>query len=268
MGACLLGHLLSLRTGMAYEELLRTRILVPLGMTSTHLYQEPSGIRLATPYHHSNIETDYFMVPMGLEGAGRIRSTARDMARFARAAMGLDATPLDAAFELSEGLHFQGDGGNGTEVEMGLGWGRGHAGGALFIGHGGGTWGFTTAMNLDRTRQHGTIIVTNSRHAHDCLPSYLTYWLSAWQKTVVLDPQTLSQYPGQYWSPSGTVRIWMDGGHLLALVPHWPQQRISPEGNDRFYSLSQDLELKFDRAADGRISGLEIRSSADPGFAN
>jgi CubicO group peptidase (beta-lactamase class C family) len=138
MGAALLGYLLTRRTGQSYEELLRTRILTPLGMSSTYLYDAPEGLHLATPYHHRDVETDYFMVPAGLEGAGRIRSTARDLARFARAALGLDRTPLDAAFALAEAEHFKGPG-DGAEVEYGLGWGRGHSGGALFLAHGGGT---------------------------------------------------------------------------------------------------------------------------------
>jgi CubicO group peptidase (beta-lactamase class C family) len=266
LGANLLGHILSLRTGMTYEELLRSRVLEPLEMTSTYVYQEPPGVKLATPYARSDQETDYFMVPVGLEGAGRIRSTARDMGRFVEAALGLRSTSLDPAFALSEALHFIGDEASGAEVEQGLGWGRGHAGGSVFVGHGGGTWGFTSSMNLDRDRRYGTIILTNSRHARDCLPGYLSYWLTTWQKSVVLDAQTRSDYPGEYALPSGTARISLDGSHLFALLPGEASQRIHPEGNDRFFSLSRDVELRFERDTGGHVSGLVTRTSADPGF--
>jgi CubicO group peptidase (beta-lactamase class C family) len=249
------------------RELLTTRVLVPLGMTATYLYQEPAGIDLATPYLHRNAETDYFMVPVGLEGAGRIRSTARDLARFARAVMGLDSTSLDGALQMTEALHFRGPS-DGGEVELGLGWGGSHSGGDLFVGHGGGTWGFTPSIDLDRTRQLGTIILTNSRHDRDCLPAYLAYWIDAWQRTVALDPAALAAYRGDFASISGLVHVEVDGGRLSVSVPGHARQRVQPEGGDRFFSLSDDLELRFDRDPKGRISGVSLRTGADPAFAD
>lgn len=266
LGAYLLGHVLSVRTGMTYEELLAARVLGPLGMPSTYVHEEPPGAQLATPYAQRIEETDYFMVPVGLEGAGRIRSTARDMARFAEAAMRLRSTSLDQAFALAEALHYLGPDVQGAPVEVGLGWGRGHSGGSVLAGHGGGSWGFTTSILVDLDQQVGTIVLTNSRHARDCLPSLLTFWLTGWQRVVVPAAGTLADYPGPYAIPSGTARITLEGSHLLATLPGQASQRIYPEGNDRFFSLFRDVELKFEREEGGRVSGLVVRTSADPGF--
>lgn len=121
-------------------------------------------------------------------------------------------------------------------------------------------------MNLDRDRRHGTVILTNSRHDRDCLPGYLAYWITAWQETAVLDPGTLAQYPGTYATPAGDVVVSRSGAHLSAQVSGHPSQRIEPEGNERFFSLSQDLELRFVRQPGARATGVVLRTSADPAF--
>ena len=80
-GHALLGQLLATHAGVPYDELLRTRILEPAGMTSTYvalpgtIEGAPTG--LSANGHHAG--------PWDMDGwapAGAIRSTAADMARY------------------------------------------------------------------------------------------------------------------------------------------------------------------------------------------
>ena len=100
LGVGLLGHALALKAGMSYEELVRRRVLEPLGMSDTAItLPERLKARLApgtgpnlSPVKNWNFDA--------LVAAGGIRSTARDMLKFLTAAAGLRETPLRRAFDL------------------------------------------------------------------------------------------------------------------------------------------------------------------------
>src|ERR1700680_63439 len=93
----LLGHALSLKAGMSYEQLVRSRILEPLGMTSSSVTLSDSQKKpLATGYDPAlntvkNWDLD------ALAGAGALRSTANDMLKFLAANLELTDSPLKPA---------------------------------------------------------------------------------------------------------------------------------------------------------------------------
>jgi CubicO group peptidase (beta-lactamase class C family) len=96
-GMGLLGHALALRAGVSYEELLRRRVLGPLGMRNTSVVvDEERRARRATGHSQALAPVPWWHFD-ALAGAGAINSTASDMLLFAEAAMGAD-TPLKAAF--------------------------------------------------------------------------------------------------------------------------------------------------------------------------
>jgi CubicO group peptidase (beta-lactamase class C family) len=259
----LLGQILCLRSGLSYEDLVRTRILDPLGMASTCLYQEPPGHLLAAPYLRRNQATDYFMLPLGLEGAGRIRSTARDMARFLQGAMDPEPSALGAAFRLAQASHFTEPTSDGGTLELGLGWGRSRVGGSLLLAHNGGTWGFSASLHVDVRNQCGAVMLTNSRHDRDCLPSFLTFWITQQQRQLKVDPASLAEYQGSYATPDGAVTMTFEQNRLFCTIPRQPKFRVYPQASDRFFLIQRDLQLRFQRDGKGRISGLEL---AGPGY--
>ena len=93
-GPGVLGQVLALRAGKDYETLVRERILAPLGMSDTTITLS-AGLaeRFATP-HDDKLKPTSPWDFTGLAGAGAIRSTARDMLKYAAANLGLVKTPL------------------------------------------------------------------------------------------------------------------------------------------------------------------------------
>ena len=87
-GAGLLGHLLALRAGSDYPELLRQRIARPLGMTRTGIDLTPKMLTNFATGHRNGLPVKNWDIPT-LAGAGAIRSTARDMLRFLAANLGV-----------------------------------------------------------------------------------------------------------------------------------------------------------------------------------
>jgi CubicO group peptidase (beta-lactamase class C family) len=97
LGVGLLGHVLSLRAGMSYEALVRSRICDPLGMANTRVSLTPEmKTRLAVGHSAALAPTANWDIPT-LAAAGALRSTANDMLIFLAANLGYVKTPLAPA---------------------------------------------------------------------------------------------------------------------------------------------------------------------------
>lgn len=122
LGVGLLGHVLARLAGADYETALQERICQPLGLqdTAINLSAEQKR-RLATPHYGRGKETPPWDFD-ALAGAGALRSTARDLARFARAAIATadGAGPLPGA--IRETLQVQVPGVNPKFPQQCLGW--------------------------------------------------------------------------------------------------------------------------------------------------
>ena len=93
-GVGLLGHVLSLRAGVGYGELVRSRICAPLGLADTGL--EVDAGRLAAGHNRRGRPTPHWHLA-ALAGAGGLRSTARDLLGFLRLHADQPQTPLGVA---------------------------------------------------------------------------------------------------------------------------------------------------------------------------
>jgi len=100
-GLGLLGHILAVKEGVSYEQLVKDRILNVLGMDDTKITLSPYEIkyRYATG-HQGGKEVATPTVPDVIAGAGKLRSTAADLLKYASANLGFLHTKLDDAIQL------------------------------------------------------------------------------------------------------------------------------------------------------------------------
>ena len=112
----LLGVLLARRAGCTYEQLLSDRITRPLGLSDTQITLTDRVLRRLTPPYNAAQEPEKNWDFKALAGAGAVRSTARDLLRFAQANIASDG-PLHSAFRLAQEKHCDTIGG----PAMGLG---------------------------------------------------------------------------------------------------------------------------------------------------
>jgi len=97
LGVGLLGHVLTLRAGMSYEAMVRSRVCDPLGLKDTRVTLTPEmKARLAVGHNGGLAEVANWDIPT-LAGAGALRSTANDMLTFLAANLGFVQTPLAGA---------------------------------------------------------------------------------------------------------------------------------------------------------------------------
>jgi len=159
IGVGLLGHTLALRAGMNYEDLLRRRILEPLGMTSTTItFNASLSARRATG-HNARL----FPVPPWTGGVlaptGGVNSTAEDVLKFAAAVVD-SRSPMKAAFARMTSVRRPIP---DSRTQQTLGWSTFKRGSSELLAHDGGTFGFQSRLVVDTTRKRAVIVLINGR---------------------------------------------------------------------------------------------------------
>ena len=160
VGVGLLGHALARRAGTSYEALVTSRVLAPLGMTSTRITLSPPEIAKLAPGHNAGgREVPNWDLAEAFAGAGALRSNVDDMLTFLAANLTPpDNSTLGRAIRRAQTAHFTGMDGR----KVGLGWGL-----SLLkqernvLTHAGGTGGYLTFVALDPERRLGVVVLSN-----------------------------------------------------------------------------------------------------------
>lgn len=158
-GMALLGELLARRARLDFEALLKARVLEPLDMHATAIRLTPA-LRATHALGHT---VEGRPIPLGdvrgMPGAGSLRSTGRDMARFVEANLGLRDSPLRAALVATHETHADS---RMPDLETGLGWFYTALYGARIVEHSGATEGFRAHVALDLAGRRGVVVLSNS----------------------------------------------------------------------------------------------------------
>ncbi len=266
LGAAVLGQALARRAGQPYAELVRARLLEPLGMRST-FFNVPASLDARRAQGHDGEGT-----PKGawdfdaFAPAGALRSSARDMALFARAALTgarpqtVEDAPFSAAFRLAEqpradasagrriGLFFQ------TRPDQSV-W------------HNDETGGFSSYFAIDPACRVGVVVLLSSTFARS---DELGDRVLAYQRGGALTPldlpsafalpsEHLSEYEGEYaLSPTFAIRVIRNGDTLFAQATGQEPVHLWASAPDHFYLRAVDAHLEFQRDAAGHITALVL----------
>ncbi|MEU0562388.1 serine hydrolase domain-containing protein [Dactylosporangium sp. NPDC006015] len=155
-GVAVLGQALAERAGVPYQDLLRRRLLDPLGMAATTV--NPDGTALPAGRATGGTAAGREVDPWRGEGwapAGiGVWSTAADLARLVTAVQAGTAPGIDA-------LTPRFDTGDGGE-RIGYGWFTTRYGGTALTWHNGGTGGFRSFLAVDRATGRGVVVLGNT----------------------------------------------------------------------------------------------------------
>jgi D-alanyl-D-alanine-carboxypeptidase/D-alanyl-D-alanine-endopeptidase len=124
-GIALLGHILSLKAGIPYQQLVKDRILNVLGMNDTKITLSQNDIRNSFPVGHiGGKEISTPTIPTIMADAGAYRSTTSDMLKYVSANLGFLHTKLDDAIQLQHLIIHSGIPGNPVNYSgyIALGW--------------------------------------------------------------------------------------------------------------------------------------------------
>lgn len=118
-GFGLAGHVLGIIDGTSYETVLSRDIFDAVGMANSSLFLTPPQLQNQALGHDGTGKVVWFFTANDIfQGAGMIKSTLRDMFEYLEANMGLAATPLRGAMDLTheEVMH------QGSMGDQGLAW--------------------------------------------------------------------------------------------------------------------------------------------------
>jgi len=157
-----LGHVLELRSGMSYEDLVMSRITDVLGMPDTRATLTPDmENRLALGYRDKEVFP--FWDNPTLAGAGELRSTVRDLLTYVSANLGLQASDLYDAMQLTHQRFHQAD----DIYDVGLGWHIHHRSYGEVVEDHGATGGYWCYVGFLEDAQVGVVVLTNTFHSVD-----------------------------------------------------------------------------------------------------
>lgn len=256
LGVGLLGHALALKAGMSYEELVRRRVLAPLGMRETAITLSPAlRARLAPGHDNEGHVVPNWDLPT-LAGAGALRSTVGDMLTFLAANLDSSANPLARALRQT---HVSRRGAGSATMTIGLGWHiLARPEGPSIVWHNGGTGGYRSFAGFDEVRRVGVVVLTNANIGADDIGFHLldlTFPLQTPPKArtaVAVDSTILDRYVGEYeLVPTFHIVVTRAGAGLFIQATGQPKFPIFAESQTEFFFKAVDAQISF--SGDGMV---------------
>jgi CubicO group peptidase (beta-lactamase class C family) len=175
IGMGLLGHILSLRAGVSFDQLVKDRILDVLAMDSTGMRMNATGISVPEDIksrfakgHIAGKEVNLEFIPETIQSAGAMYSTTNDLLKYLSANMGLIETKInDAMHETHQIRHSFGQSSNYKSLKdyIGLGWTVTTDFGKEVISHTGSIDGYTSIIGFNPSMQIGLVILCGCDHS-------------------------------------------------------------------------------------------------------
>ncbi len=151
----LLSYAVARRAGTDLETLLREKLFVPLGMEHAYVNAMPRGVRAAVGHTPNTRPTPAWTFATDLAGVGGVRATLDDMVRYVQGNLEPSGTPLQAAITLAhQPLNAQ--------PPMAMNWMLMPVAGRTVLVHEGGTGGFSSFVSVDKARQRGVVILSDT----------------------------------------------------------------------------------------------------------
>jgi CubicO group peptidase (beta-lactamase class C family) len=159
LGFGLLGHALARAAGGTYEDVVRTRVLQPLGMRMTGVRRTGDLADWMTEGHDARGNVVRRLDSgEALAGGGALRSNAEDLLTFLWANIGDPRSRLQRAMRDTHVRRRDAS----AQLGVGLGWSIRSVAGRTIVSHTGGTAGFRGFIGFDPERRVGLVLLANS----------------------------------------------------------------------------------------------------------
>ncbi len=257
-GAAVLGEALGAAWGPGYPAALTAQVLRPLGLDATTLglTGAPDPPELAPGHAGGAIAGNWTFEAFA--PAGALRSSARDLARLAAAALGYADTPLQATMAAT--LQAQREYTEMAGGRIGLGWLiTGNPDGPVYW-HNGATAGYHAFIGLCPATGQGVVLLTNNDAGLDALGfALLNTAPPRPPKTAVANA---GDYPGRYpFTPAFAIDITETNGALRLQATGQPPFALRSLAADWFTVLGVPAEISFERDPAGQVAALVLHQN-------
>ncbi len=177
LGMGMVGHALSLKMGVTLEQLIEDRIFKVLGMNSSAIAMNATGISIPENIkpilavgHMAGNESELMFLPEAVQGAGAIYSTVNDLLKYVSSNLGLIDTKINPAMEETHSIRypfyelqvpFPDPSGNESTpyAYEGLSWFSTTNLGTQVVWHNGGINGYSSFVGFNPDKQIGLVIL-------------------------------------------------------------------------------------------------------------
>lgn len=261
LGVALLGHLLARAYGVSFAELVRTRIAAPLGLSDTLIALDAAQrARFATPHSGTVAVSPWHLG--ALPGAGALRSTTADLAKFAAALLD-PASPLAPAWRIAREPRAA----LGARGQVGLGFLLHERAGHTVYSHGGGTGGFRAHFEITPATRSAVVVLLNNDEPDPGAVIARAPAATAGQPKAPpgapISATELRAFTGVYLiDAKGRFTVVLDDQDRLRI--RLTGQAFLPArflGQDRFAAVGVPAEVQFARDSAGRVTQLTLHQN-------
>lgn len=262
LGIGLLGHVLALKAGLTYEDLLQRVILQPLLMDDSGIdISDAQMPRFTTGYNMVGRATMHWDLPT-IAGAGAIRSTGADMMSYLLANMEMENGSLGDAMRMSHTIKSEFA---GEDYKIGLAWLTREIDGDSVVYHDGGTGGYRSFIGFDEAAQRGVFILTNSLDDATAIGfAILQDDIDPLKFKPAAQVENAKKYLGDYQlAPNFILVVTEVDGHLFVQATGQENIPIYYESENEFYYRIADIQISFEVDDDGAVTGLVLHQNGD-----
>jgi hypothetical protein len=228
---------------MDYTELVRERILLPLGMTMTGHRLEGEISAWMTQGHRNGRVVPSQIGPV--YGSGGLRSNMEDMLEYLRANLGPPETDLERAMQAAH--EPRRPWGRGSS-RIGLAWNNTSTRGRRIIEHGGNTNGFSSFIAFDPEERVGVVMLSNAdRYSDNTHVELLVHGPTPAISEARVPADVLGRLVGEYELASeGSVHVRMEEeGFLTFQEPGRARARLYAESDTSFFLKQRPVIITF-----------------------
>lgn len=248
-----LSYALAKRSGRDYDTLLRERLLVPLGMSSTYVAEPPPQVRLAQGHLPGGTPAVPWDFPPEMAGVGGVRATLPDMLRYMEGQLGTRESAITPALARTQDQVASIDG-----HRMGMNWNLSTRNEHTRISHEGGTGGYSSFAGFDRAAKRAVVLLSDTALTavgglgpagfHLLDPSSP---LGAPHVVATADTKLIDALVGKYRLRSLGMELRHNGSSLTIQADGQPEFEMGYDSAGDFYPFKFDAVLRPKRKADG-----------------
>ena len=263
LGFGLLGHVLELRAGRSYEELVVSRICAPLGMDDTRITLTDSMQQRLARGHNMGLAPVANWDFSALAGAGALRSTPNDLLKFLQMCLGPGDGPVAAAQKLALVERRP----RADQRDVASGWFVASRFGDELVWKDGGTGGYATFIGYSTKTRRNCILLSNAADyaSNTALGTHLVnaaYPLPKLRREVQVDPAVLATYAGRYEiSPTFILTVRPDGGRLYIQATAQAEFEVYAESETEFFYRVVNAQVSFERPEGGVAPSLTLHQN-------
>ncbi|MDH3530734.1 MAG: DUF3471 domain-containing protein [Acidobacteriota bacterium] len=221
--------------------------------------------RLAVGHDATGKATPNWDLPT-FAGAGALRSTPFDMAKFLSANLGITKSKIGGSLAAAQKLARIYERKDRPPVRLGFNWITSKSDDIDIQWHNGGTGGYRTFAGMDHKNVKGVFVATNGSASVDDIGFYILNnkaklrVIEGPKKAISLSEEILEKYVGEYkLSAAFSIVVTRQGNRLFAQATKQPRFELFAEKEDEFFYKVVKASVSFTRDESGAVIGLVLR---------